>query len=240
MKQFHFYLLFVMFFAISTHLCGNELDINESPPRSPEGQKKLNKLKAAMIQTFMSKKIERRFLAANKLVQLNKDELDKNLLSAAIESLDCDNPNYKWFVCHYLQKISEKQHGINRQIWREWLRKDYKMKVRIVGKGAVSTKKSIVKKTTKKNKNEIKTLKTDITIMEKTQSVKALDTKEGEKASEITTSKIIKDKDKVNSSDHSKKFNVGYPEKKTTTQESTTIKTEDEISNYNPTKNTGP
>ena len=195
MKQPLFTLLFVTLTQLSSSLNAEEFDFTEKTPRSQEGQQNLDQLQANIIRTFKSKKIQSRYLAARKMVQLNNDEINKNLISSAIESMNCDNPNYQWFIAHYLQKVSGKKHGINHQAWRDWLRKQYKEVKRGVGEGPVLVEKVKIK---------AKEMLPEVEVTKMGNAVKAEDVPEGNKASDNVNTDIVKktDQKKTGSADH--------------------------------------
>ncbi|MGE4159671.1 MAG: hypothetical protein AB7F75_11320 [Planctomycetota bacterium] len=125
MKPFFAMVALVGLPMVALQANSGELTEASEAPRSPEGSHDLDKLHKVLISALMDEKIERRFLALNKVRQLAHDELSRDLVSAVVESLDGDNHNYLWFAAHTLKRISGKDLGISREAWRDWLRKEY-------------------------------------------------------------------------------------------------------------------
>jgi hypothetical protein len=174
MKQVKIICLIVTFSLILGHLGAEGLITEKLSSRSPEGSAALEQLHKDIILTFKSEKIRKRYLAARKLVQLNKDELNATLLLAAIESMRCNNPHYKWFVAHYLQRISGKKHGLNFQAWRNWLREVYISTERPVAKAYKALPK----------KMPAKELKSKLNHQETPDSVKGIDVDQSDNLTE--------------------------------------------------------
>jgi hypothetical protein len=145
----------LLFVPLSLLMAEESLSLPSLPPRSPEGQKTLESFQKHLVAAFGSSQIEKKYLAAHKLAQLTQEELTRDILNAAIESMRVKNFNYRWYISHQLKKISGADHKINIEAWRIWLRMYYRPQRKKVGKGPVGKEVKKALSTAQSSKSEM-------------------------------------------------------------------------------------
>ncbi len=123
----------ILSFALGSALMADDRLVDpEVPARSPEGQKELETLQKQIVIALNDSRIEKKYLAARKLAQLKPEEVNREILAAAIEGLRHSNVNYRWYVAHQLKRLSGEDYGISVTAWREWVSERYRPAVREV------------------------------------------------------------------------------------------------------------